>query len=83
MEKTIGKDISISQSVHLFTNETIEVNGDKANAVTKWIFVVTGESDRPQPYFIGHYIDTMIREKGQWKFLRRVVHSDIPGDDKI
>lgn len=83
METTIGKDASISQSVHLFTNETIQVNGDRASAVTKWICVVTGELDRPQPYFIGHYEDTMIREKGSWKFLRRVVHSDIPRDDKI
>ncbi|MBN1905284.1 MAG: nuclear transport factor 2 family protein [Deltaproteobacteria bacterium] len=83
MERTIGKDAPISQSVHLFTNETIQVNGDRASAVTKWIFVVTGESDRPQPYFIGHYEDTMIRENGSWKFLRRVVHSDIPADEKI
>lgn len=83
MESTIGKDASISQSVHLFTNETIQVNGDRASAVTKWVFVVTGESDRPQPYFVGHYEDTMIREKGSWKFLRRVVNADIPTDDKI
>ncbi|NLD37002.1 MAG: nuclear transport factor 2 family protein [Desulfatiglans sp.] len=83
MESTIGKGEAISQSVHLFTNETIKVNDDRASAVTKWIFVVTGESDRPQPYFIGHYEDTMIREKGCWKFLRRVVHADIPVDDKI
>jgi hypothetical protein len=69
--------------VHLFTNETIQVEGSRASALTKWIFVVTGESDRPQPYFIGHYENTMIREKGRWKFLRRVVHSDIPADDKV
>ena len=83
MESTIGKGEAISQSVHLFTNETIKVNDDKASALTKWVFVVTGESDRPQPYFVGHYEDTMIREKGRWKFQRRVVHADIPRDDNI
>jgi hypothetical protein len=83
MESTIGKDMSIAQSCHLFTNETIHINGDQATAVTKWIFVVTGESNRPQPLFLGHYEDSMIRENGRWKFLRRVVRADIPTDNQI
>jgi hypothetical protein len=57
MEKTIGKDTPISQSVHLFTNETIQVNGDKASALTKWVFVVTGESI-VRNLFHRHYEDT-------------------------
>lgn len=83
MESTIGKDTSLTQSCHLFTNETIHVNGDQATAVTKWIFVVPGESNRPQLFFLGHYEDSMIREDGCWKFLRRVVRADIPRDDQI
>lgn len=83
MESTIGKDTSMNKSVHLFTNEMIQIDGDQASAVTKWIFVVTGESNRPQLFFVGNYEDTMIRENGCWKFLRRTVHADIPTDDKI
>jgi len=83
MESTIGKDTSIMQSCHLFTNETININGDQATGVTKWIFVVPGESNRPQLVFLGHYEDSMIRENGHWKFLRRVVHADIPSDKQI
>ncbi|MBN1831876.1 MAG: nuclear transport factor 2 family protein [Deltaproteobacteria bacterium] len=83
MESTIGRDTSITQSCHLFTNETIQVNGDQATALTKWIFVVPGESNRPQLFFLGHYEDSMIRENGRWKFLRRVVRADIPRDDQI
>ncbi|MFC1838189.1 nuclear transport factor 2 family protein [Thermodesulfobacteriota bacterium] len=83
MESTIGKNTSMTQSLHLFTNESIHVNGDQARAVTKWIFMVTGESNRPELYFVGHYEDTMIRENGRWKFLRRVVHADIPTDGQI
>jgi hypothetical protein len=83
MESTIGKDTSMTQSCHLFTNETIHVNGDQATAVTKWIFVVPGESNRPQLFFLGHYEDSMIREEGRWKFLRRVVRADIPNDSQI
>ena len=83
MESTIGKDTSMTQSFHLFTNETIHVNGDQATAMTKWVFVVPGESNRPQLVFLGHYEDSMVREDGRWKFLRRVVHADIPRDDQI
>jgi hypothetical protein len=83
MESTIGKDTSMTQSCHLFTNETIHVDGDQATAVTKWIFVVPGESNRPQLVFLGHYEDSMIRENGLWKFLRRVVRADIPNDNQI
>ncbi len=83
MESTIGKDMSLTRSCHLFTNETIHINGDRATAVTKWIFVVPGESNRPQPVFLGHYEDSMIRENGRWKFLRRVVRADIPTDNQI
>jgi hypothetical protein len=83
MESTIGKDTSMTQSCHLLTNETIHVNGDRAAALTKWVFVIPGESNRPQPLLLGHYEDTMVREDGRWKFLRRVVHADIPTDDQI
>ena len=83
MESTIGKDTSIMQSCHLFTNETIHINGDQATALTKWIFVVPGESNRPQLVFLGHYEDSMIRENGRWRFLRRVVRADIPTDNQI
>jgi hypothetical protein len=83
MESTIGRDTSMTQSCHLFTNETIHVNGDQATALTKWVFVVPGESNRPQMFFLGHYEDSMIREDGRWRFLRRVVRADIPRDDQI
>src|SRR4030042_4558521 len=67
MESTIGKDTSMTQSCHLFTNETIHINGDKATAATKWIFVDPGESNRPNLVFLGHYEDSMIRENGRWR----------------
>jgi hypothetical protein len=85
MEDTIGKDAGMPKSTnfHLFTNEIIDVSGDRATATTKWIFVVSGDGNRPQPVFLGHYEDSMIRENGRWKFLRRVVRADIPTDNQI
>lgn len=84
MEDTIGKDAGIknTSNFHVFTNDSIRVDGDKATATTKWFFVVTGENDRPQLVYLGHYDDSFIRENGTWKFLQRVVHADIPNDSQ-
>lgn len=85
MESTIGKSSGKASApdFHLFTNETIRVYGNLAEATTKWIFVIQGEGGRPQPLYLGHYEDSLIREGGRWKFLRRVVHADIPSDEAL
>ena len=86
MEETIGRDTSgkiVGPNYHVFTNDVIHVDGDKATASTKWIFVVQSDQKQPQPFFLGHYEDTFIREYGRWKFLRRVVYADIPTDDAV
>jgi hypothetical protein len=83
MESTIGGNTkkTAAPNYHLFTNETIQVDGDQAKALTKWMFVVQGEGGRPQPFYLGHYEDTFVRENGRWKFLRRMVYGDIPPDN--
>jgi hypothetical protein len=85
MEDSIGNSTGKAgpPNYHLFTNEIIRLNGDKAEATTKWMFVVQGENGRPQPFYLGHYEDSLMRENGRWKFLRRTVHTDIPGDSAI
>ena len=86
MEDTIGRNTNKAVSApncHLFTNEVIHVKGDTASAITKWIFAIQGKDTRPQLFYIGHYEDSMIREKGRWKFLRRVVYGDIPADNPL
>jgi ketosteroid isomerase-like protein len=85
MEETIGKDMGKPgpPNYHLFTNETIHLSGDRAFATAKWVFIVQGDAARPQPLYLGHYEDSLIRENGRWKFLRRTVHADIPTDNAI
>ena len=63
---------------HLFANETIQVNGDEAVAVSKGIFVVPTEADTPEMVMMATYNDVLVRDNGRWKFKRRVVHSDLP-----
>jgi len=82
MEQTIGNNTSGTNSpnFHIFSNETINMNGDRATALSKWAFVVQGNDGRPQWVYLGHYDDIFLREEGRWKFLQRKVTSDIPGE---
>jgi uncharacterized protein (TIGR02246 family) len=66
-----------SGTFHVMTNEQIEINGDRAASVTKWLYLTKGEDNAPKPTYLGHYNDQFIRENGQWKFLRRQSVSDI------
>jgi len=63
---------------HVFFNESIEVQGDRGTAVSKSAFVVPGEGNKADAVILANYHDVFIRENGHWKFLRRVVRSDIP-----
>ncbi len=63
---------------HIFFNESIDVQGERATATSKSAFVVPGEGRRAEAAIIANYHDVFARENGRWKFLRRVVHSDIP-----
>jgi uncharacterized protein (TIGR02246 family) len=65
-------------SHHVFTNIRIVVDGDRARATTKWIFVVPSAAGQPEWRFLGHYEDQFVRRQGQWLFLRREAFTDIP-----
>jgi hypothetical protein len=85
MEETIGAktDKPITPNYHIFTNEMIAVNGSRATALSKWIFIVLGEGVKPQMMYLGHYEDSLVRENGRWKFLKRTVYTDIPSDSQM
>jgi uncharacterized protein (TIGR02246 family) len=80
MDKTIGHHPTPNGSgtVHLLTNDQIEIDGDRATAVTKWIYITPGPDDAPRMVYVGHYDDEFVRENGAWKFLRREAPADIP-----
>ena len=80
MDESIGHTDEAIQptSHHVFTNIQIQVDGDRASATTKWIFVVPSESGDPQWRFLGHYDDSFIRSNGRWFILRREAFTDIP-----
>jgi SnoaL-like domain len=80
MQKNLGASASArpGSTYHLLTNFLIDVHGDTATAWSRWNFVVTGPDNSPRILYGGHYDDTLVREKGRWKFQRRVAVNDIP-----
>jgi uncharacterized protein (TIGR02246 family) len=80
MDRTIGHDPKPdgSGTYHVMTNDQIKIDGDRASAETKWIYITPGETNTPTLVFLGRYLDEFVRENGEWKFLRREAPADIP-----
>jgi uncharacterized protein (TIGR02246 family) len=80
MDETVGHNPlpEGSGTFHVMANDRIRIDGDRASAVTKWIYIAPGADDAPRMVFLGHYNDEFVREDGEWKFLRREAPLDIP-----
>jgi len=83
MDATIGHNPlpKGSGTVHLMTNEQIEIDGDSASALTNWTYITPNEKGDPGLVFVGEYHDRFVRERGVWKFLRREATGVIPIPD--
>ena len=75
MEKSLGTGPNRNNSYHVMSNFTITVKGDSATAWSRWTFVTPGERGATIAQ-AGRYDDTFVREKGAWKFKRRVASND-------
>jgi hypothetical protein len=65
---------------HVLVNPLIELDPadpDRARAELTWLYVVKGSDGGPALAKLGHYNDELIREQGQWRFLRREAPADI------
>ena len=63
---------------HLNTDPAIELSGASASAFTFWMHVKRGTTDAPELPTLGYYNDTLVKEGGRWRFLRREVFRNIP-----
>jgi hypothetical protein len=65
------------KSYHSMTSFDVEVNGDTATAWSRWTWIVVGADGRPRLERAGHYEDTLVRERGEWKFKSRQAFTEI------
>jgi hypothetical protein len=63
-------DIPKGSNFHMLTNVVIDIQGDRATASSRFLFVKMNKG-KPESEVAGRYEDILIREKGVWRFLRR------------
>ena len=79
MVKNMGGSTGPARSnYHLMSSIEIDVDGDKGKAWSRWTFIMNNEENRPALVVAGQYNDTFVREKGRWKFQRRIVTAEGP-----
>ena len=81
LEKAIGTNYpdSKGRNFHLYFNESIDVRGDRATAVSKGGYVMaTPDNTKADFLLLAEYRDELVKEDGQWKFLRRQIIGQIP-----
>jgi hypothetical protein len=79
MEKLVANQPAPGRThYHLVGLPEITLDGDRASAEVSWALITRGEGDVPELTLWGHYSDQLVREDGEWRFLRRVAHTDIP-----
>lgn len=65
-------------TIHLISNISIDVDGDRATGYSRYTVVSRNEKDESFVRVAGRYEDIFIREDGRWKFLSRSAYRDIP-----
>ena len=63
---------------HLVLNQTIEVTGDHATALSKGGWVVTTPENKLELRILANYHDEYVREDGRWKFKHRQIGDGPP-----
>ena len=86
MGKTAPVDASgraLPELRHLCTNIVIRVDGDHGLAHSRWTALAADADGKIRVGGAGRYEDQLTRQRGQWKFLRRVVYGDFPARDPL
>ncbi len=67
---------------HLITNPRIDLDGDRARATSRYLFVMRAPDGRPQPSLAGIYTDDLVRVDGKWKIRRRLANDIMPSREE-
>ncbi|MBT2189104.1 nuclear transport factor 2 family protein [Sphingobium nicotianae] len=84
LEKNLGKPepgFVNKSNFHLMTTEVVQVDGDKATARSRYLFMTASPDGKPVAALAGRYVDQLVRENGVWKLYRRTSHGVIPYRD--
>ena len=77
IERLVANRPAAAGSSHILTNVIMEIDGDAANAWSRWFLFIPGETGKPTVRVAGQYKDDLVREDGRWKFRRRTLTHDL------
>jgi ketosteroid isomerase-like protein len=77
-EKLPARSADHPTAWHLMSEPEISLDGDRAAGTVTWTWVGRGDADTPVMRLLGHYQDSYVRERGRWRYQRRIAHTDIP-----
>jgi hypothetical protein len=79
MKSMQGKDLAIEpgKDLHIFTNQVVDIDGDRASATSFWAYITPDRDGHPRIAQFGHYEDTLVRVDGRWQFGKRSGFRDI------
>ena len=79
----LGPDGSENKAnFHIISNPQVNVTGDTATAVSRYLFVMRGKDGRPVPSLAGIYTDSLVRDGAGWKIKRRVANDIMPSREE-
>ena len=79
LESTMGPALAPNKAnYHLISNPRIDLDGDRASATSRYLFMMRGPDGRPTPALAGVYHDDLVRIGGHWKIKRRVADDIMP-----
>jgi 3-phenylpropionate/cinnamic acid dioxygenase small subunit len=79
LQATLGPaDQPNRSNYHLISNPRIDLDGDRATATSRYLFVMRGTRGQPTPSLAGIYRDELVRVDGAWKIRRRVADDIMP-----
>ncbi|MEI9850610.1 MAG: nuclear transport factor 2 family protein [Sphingomonas sp.] len=79
LEKMLGPAGAPNRSnYHIVSNPRIALDGDRATATSRYLFVMRGADGRPVASLAGIYRDELVRLDGNWMIRRRVADDIMP-----
>jgi uncharacterized protein (TIGR02246 family) len=75
LDKNLGPQVRghLPTSIHVITNQQIDVDGDTATATTVWYYLTTDTDACPAILQSGRYEDDLVRVDGTWKIKRHQI----------
>jgi ketosteroid isomerase-like protein len=79
LEGTLGAAGGANRAnYHIISNPRIQIEGDRATATSRYLFVMRAADGRPTPSLAGVYTDDLVRQGREWKIRRRVADDIMP-----